>query len=434
MKRAIVHFESVCGAVRPQHCLSYAFRGGRRYIDSLHEALGESELYTRIQGNAVSYGKSVDIPYIFRNFDADANDPASYYFPQTDSVMHDASTYAKHIIYTLCAPRELRAPRIYCTVPKDFEKWADVCVNIIRHYTKGLWDGFTYPIDRFEIWNEPDNPVFWEGTPEEYCRLYEITARKIKALDPAFKVGGPSLSLFEEKGFAFAKYFLDYVKSHDVPLDFFSFHSCDTDPNAVAYRVSRVSSLLSDYGKPVEVFQTAWACVDEKGDERTRFDNLRNAQGAAYASAVMSILQNSNTSASVSNVATICDAINTGSQYGAFLGWYGEWQKPFYALLAYKVLYELGTEVRSEGYGLYVTAATDNGGKGAVLVTNFDGKTERAEILVTGRKSFRATYRILDETRDLATVKIEEYRDGNEYVLAAELRGYTTLLIELEDI
>lgn len=435
MKRAIIDFNKRVKKIGAHHSLSYALRGGRKHIDRIHEAVGEDALYTRIRESTSGYGKSVDVPYIFRRFDADANDPASYYFPQTDTVMRDASTYAKHLIYTLGGPYERREPRIYCTVPTDVEKWADVCCNIIRHYNCGLWDGFEYGIEYFEIWNEPDNPIFWNGSEEQYFALYAAAARKIKAIDPSYKVGGASFSLADERGFAFAEHFLSFILKNDLPLDFFSYHACDLDPESIAYRMARVREMLTRYGKPLEVFQTGWACVDEHGDERTRFDHLRTARGAAYAAAVMSLAQASDNGAPFTAPASMTYDVRASSQYGSMIEWYGEWQKPIYSLIAYKTLYALGTEVLSEGYGLYTTAATDGDGKGAILVSNFDDRVERAELLVKGFGSFRATYRVLDETRDLVLAKTEEYCGGEESaVLAAELRGYTTLLIELERI
>jgi polysaccharide biosynthesis protein PslG len=59
-----------------------------------------------------------------------------------------------------------------------------------------------YPVKVFEIWNEPDIPLFWEPTPNltEYAEMYLFTRAAIHAVDPTAKViiGGlvyPSTSL-----------------------------------------------------------------------------------------------------------------------------------------------------------------------------------------------------------------------------------------------
>ena len=46
------------------------------------------------------------------------------------------------------------------------------------------------PVKVFEIWNEPDIPIFWEPTPNlaEYAALYLYTRAAIHAVDPTAKV------------------------------------------------------------------------------------------------------------------------------------------------------------------------------------------------------------------------------------------------------
>ena len=98
------------------------------------------------------------------------------------------------------------------------------CVNTIRHYTQGWKNGFRFPIEYWEIWNEPDLAVqFWTGTPEQYYVMYEEAARAIKALNPKLKVGGPACtgSLRKE----YVEEFIKYCRDHKVSLDFFSWHS-----------------------------------------------------------------------------------------------------------------------------------------------------------------------------------------------------------------
>jgi hypothetical protein len=46
------------------------------------------------------------------------------------------------------------------------------------------------PVQEFEIWNEPDNHVFWAPMPDPaaYGQLYEDTRTAIKAVDPSARV------------------------------------------------------------------------------------------------------------------------------------------------------------------------------------------------------------------------------------------------------
>ena len=78
----------------------------------------------------------------------------------------------------------------------------------------------------FEVWNEPDLPyVFWNGSREEYFRLYEITARVIRETDPLLKVGGPATSSSK-----WITSFRAFCEKNGVPLDFISTHQYAGDP------------------------------------------------------------------------------------------------------------------------------------------------------------------------------------------------------------
>lgn len=58
----------------------------------------------------------------------------------------------------------------------------------------------------FEVWNEPDLQwSFYQGTQEDYFRLYEVIVKAIKGVCPALRVGGPATS-----GSKWVKRFVDY--------------------------------------------------------------------------------------------------------------------------------------------------------------------------------------------------------------------------------
>ena len=78
----------------------------------------------------------------------------------------------------------------------------------------------------FEVWNEPDLPgAFWNGSRDEYFRLYEITVRAIKEIDSQIPVGGPATSNSK-----WVQSFLDYCEENRVPVDFVSTHQYAGDP------------------------------------------------------------------------------------------------------------------------------------------------------------------------------------------------------------
>jgi xylan 1,4-beta-xylosidase len=77
----------------------------------------------------------------------------------------------------------------------------------------------------FEVWNEPNLDGFWEKADQPaYFRLYEDTARTIKAIDPELRVGGPSTA-----GAAWVPEFLSFVAARNVPIDFVTTHTYGVD-------------------------------------------------------------------------------------------------------------------------------------------------------------------------------------------------------------
>lgn len=77
----------------------------------------------------------------------------------------------------------------------------------------------------FEVWNEPNLDGFWERADQAaYFALYERSARALKALDPALRVGGPATA-----GAAWVPEFLAFAEARGVPVDFVTTHSYGVD-------------------------------------------------------------------------------------------------------------------------------------------------------------------------------------------------------------
>ena len=110
-------------------------------------------------------------------------------------------------------------------LPGDYEEWA----AYIRRFVRFLIHRYGAEELRswyFEVWNEPDlKVVFFSGDREDYFRLYEATARAVKAVDPALRVGGPATS-----GSKWVASFLRFCRENDVPVDFISTHQYAGDP------------------------------------------------------------------------------------------------------------------------------------------------------------------------------------------------------------
>lgn len=100
------------------------------------------------------------------------------------------------------------------------EKWDGLIDAFVRHLIAryGAQEVRTW---YFEFWNEPNLDGFWERADQAaYFAYYARTARVIKAIDPALRVGGPATA-----GAAWIPEFLDYARRNDVPVDFITTHT-----------------------------------------------------------------------------------------------------------------------------------------------------------------------------------------------------------------
>lgn len=125
----------------------------------------------------------------------------------------------------------------------------------------------------FEVWNEPNLSGFFEGADQKaYFELYDLTAKTIKSVDPALRVGGPSTA-----GAAWVPEFLAHVKQSGAPVDFVTTHTygviggfldeygqsdtkLDPSPDAILGDVRRVRKQISASPYPgLPLYFTEWS-------------------------------------------------------------------------------------------------------------------------------------------------------------------------------
>lgn len=105
------------------------------------------------------------------------------------------------------------------TPPKDYDKWGSLIFAFVKHLEEryGREEVASW---YFEVWNEPNHPAFFGGTRQDYFRLYEVTARAVKAVCPGYRVGGPATAA----GDAWISEFIAFCHDNRVPSDFVSTH------------------------------------------------------------------------------------------------------------------------------------------------------------------------------------------------------------------
>jgi len=102
-------------------------------------------------------------------------------------------------------------------------------------------------IHTWEIWNEPDVSMFWQGTAEEYAALCQVAARAAKAADPTCRlfVGGftgVDYAFHEAAAKAGALAVADGVSFH-------GYASLNSPPEAVLKSVAHFRELAAQYGR-----------------------------------------------------------------------------------------------------------------------------------------------------------------------------------------
>lgn len=365
--------------------------------------------------------REVDIHQIFPDFSADENDPASYDFRRTDEYLEQCFNTGAQIIYRLGVSIEHTRIKEHVHPPENFEKWASVCLHIIHHCNEGWANGHHWNIRYWEIWNEPDNQYFmedrskdpmWSGTPEQYYDLYAITATKLKKAYPSLLIGGYGASRLSPKYLPYFRGFLDRVKRDNLPLDFFSWHRYADDPEEV-YREANIAQEGLDsigYAHTISICDE-WNYVPLAPPHEPRplvptdstaavwngrFSKSCSHAGTSFITAVMARLHDTTCA-----ITTLYEGSPT-SIYGTIFDRYGYPEKPFYAFVMYRVLYESGNRVYAEKSddGLYALAAADKESL-CLLVTAFKAGGNY-EIIVAGLKSgaqYRLQKYLTDDTR-----------------------------------
>ena len=285
---------------------------------------------------------------------------------------------------------------------------------MIRHYTEGWADGFKWKITYWEIWNEPDNrkdPIDnqqWRGTFPQFCELYAVASRHLKAKFPHLKIGGYGscgfrlLSTPQEQRDTNMYHrvqciydFLDFAKKEKLPLDFFSYHSYLAPSDTVSH-VAIARKALDDAGYThTEMSLNEWLPVPTR-------KTLGTAKQAADVCAEMLGLQGT-----ALDSAMIYDArCNIGIFSPLFNPYDYSPHKAYYAFKAFNELYKRKTEVASSSSDRWVTwVAAARGRRSGAVVIAHTGDEAVPLALDLGGRTVREC-RITDDTRTNEVVSL----------------------------
>ncbi len=313
------------------------------------------------------------------------------------------------------------------TPPKDYKKWEDLVKNLTAHFKERYGDE-EVKTWYFEVWNEPNlSPGFWTGTQADYFKLYDYAARGVKAVNPAYKVGGPATA-----GSGWVSETIDFCAKNNVPMDFVSTHTygvkhgyldefgtsgtiLNQDEWSVSGEIIHSRKLITESAKPnLELHYTEWS------SSYTPADPIHDSyHSAAYI--LQKIKQVGNAANSMSYWVFTDIFEEAGPRFTPFHGGFGLLntqgiKKPAY--FSYYLMNKLGeTELQNSDKASW----TSKNGKGDVQVLLWDFTNTHP-----GDKELNQTYYVKDlPSKEKGKVKVEI--DGiqkGKYLLEIYKVGY----------
>ncbi|MBE6541957.1 MAG: hypothetical protein E7672_05875 [Ruminococcaceae bacterium] len=444
MKKLTVDFAQNTGKVKIMHSVNNGpvgdhVRGGTSNFDLYKEA----EIpYARNHDAAFcgSYGGefTVDVHRIFPDFDADVNDPASYVFTWTDRYLKDVDDAGTKTFYRLGASIEFKK-KVGTIPPKDFQKWAEICEHIIRHYTEGWADGFHYDIEYWEIWNEPNcgaigsNPC-WQGTPEQFMELFVITLRHLQKNFPHLKFGGPALcNAWDDE---YNDLVFSTLRKNNMTMDFFSFHGYRNEPYLFDEDAEHMWLFIEKYnlaGK-IELIFNEWNYIRGwyREEFRQSLETIAGLKGASFIAGTMCVGQKSK----------LDHMMYYDAQPHQFCGMFDlrfyTPLKGYYPFKMYSQIYKMGQSVLSEADDKYLySIAAKNENTCGIMFTYFvDDENQEPGLVEVDIKNCEIApgatveYYVLDEDHDFELVRKETISSENA-TLFVDAKLFGTYFIKI---
>ena len=182
--------------------------------------------------------------------------------------------------------------------------------------------------------------------------------------------------------------FMEYIKAHNSPIDFFSWHSY-VDVTRMVVMDQWLHEKLKEFGyEGLETHLNEW---DPFAQE------FGTAHHSAEVAAMMLALQNGHV-----DLCCIYDMRTTNAPYCPLFDI--RTHKPihaYYSMVAFNTLYQLGTQVEavSDNERVYAVAASD-GTHHALMISNLSGTTQ--ELNIEGVDLSKAKYHVIDQERLLS--------------------------------
>ncbi len=184
---------------------------------------------------------------LFPDWDAPVDDPASYNFAATDEWVEAVHSVGADVMFTVASSIPSNKLPAH-----DIDLYGRVVEHVVRHYSQGWAGGPSKPIRIYEFGDQPDlGPLHFAGRPEEFYAMYRAFCEAVRRVDPSLTIGGPANAFPLEADAPYREGFLEFVREHALPLDFFSFlwfTDGSRDPLDYRYVSTELRALLDRHG------------------------------------------------------------------------------------------------------------------------------------------------------------------------------------------
>ena len=198
--------------------------------------------------------------------------PGEYDFHEYDGYMTALSRAGMDVLPILFTPPRFRARRDAARgtyPPDDPDDMAAFAARLVRRYGPDgeFWadhpDVPKHPIRAWQVWNEPNLPVYWPDgpDPQQYVELLTAVGKAIKRADPGARVVSAGLSE-SRQGIPFA----DFVRGmFDAgagdTIDVFALHAFAHDTAGSVAAAEAARKLLAELGSkaPIWITEVGWA-------------------------------------------------------------------------------------------------------------------------------------------------------------------------------
>jgi Glycosyl hydrolases family 39 len=155
--------------------------------------------------------------------------------------------------WTSARPKEIKGgtPEGFAAEPADMDDW--------RNFVRAVATRYKGKIEAYEIWNEPNEEIFWSGSVEQMVAISREAFQIIKSVDPGALVVSPACTI--ESGPQYLDDFLKKGGGKYSDVIGYHFYTRAKPPEAMIEMAARIKDILhaNHVDQPVWNTESGWA-------------------------------------------------------------------------------------------------------------------------------------------------------------------------------